>query len=281
MPDAATLAVLRDVATFVVIAFVLGFAAYGLAGRRFAWLGRPPEGRVLFRHFGLPDAVFAALLLFILIGGLLTSDSGQGQQQSVSSASPESQQFGQVLVQIMFVLMEGFLIVLWLRLVRQFDLVEMFGLRRLRPRQIFVTAVFWIVPSMIVVNLSHALISEAFQGVWSMDDPQDLVKLFESTTSIPTRIGMVVAASICAPLVEELIFRGVIYGVCKRFTDAWFSALVSALLFATVHLHVGSFVPLFVLALALVAAYEYTGSLMVPVAMHAIFNSVMLVSMML
>jgi membrane protease YdiL (CAAX protease family) len=45
-----------------------------------------------------------------------------------------------------------------------------------------------------------------------------------------------------------------------------------SLLFALVHHHVGSLVPLFVLALGLTTAYEATGCLLVPVFMHAIFN---------
>jgi membrane protease YdiL (CAAX protease family) len=91
---------------------------------------------------------------------------------------------------------------------------------------------------------------------------------------------MALAASVFAPVTEELMFRGVIYGVFKRYTDTWFAALITALLFATVHMHVASFVPLFVLALSLIAAYEFTGCLLVPMAMHAIFNTLMLLAMM-
>ena len=79
------------------------------------------------------------------------------------------------------------------------------------------------------------------------------MKAFETTGSIPARVLMGFAAVIAAPLTEELLFRGLFYGVCKRFTDSWFAALMTSLLFATVHLHVASFVPLFTLSLILIA----------------------------
>jgi membrane protease YdiL (CAAX protease family) len=39
------------------------------------------------------------------------------------------------------------------------------------------------------------------------------------------------------------------------------------------HQHVGSLVPLFVLALSFTLAYEATGCLLVPIFMHALFNA--------
>ena len=108
-----------------------------------------------------------------------------------------------------------------------------------------------------------------------------MVKAFETSGSVPLRLLMGFAAVIAAPLTEELLFRGLLYGVCKRFTDSWFAALVTSLLFASVHLHVGSFIPLFALALILVAVYEITGSLLVPIVMHALFNGLMLIAMLL
>ena len=83
---------------------------------------------------------------------------------------------------------------------------------------------------------------------------------------------LIIAAVIVAPIVEETVFRGFIYGVIKRFTDSWFAAFCSALLFAVVHFHIGSLIPLTVLALVLCAAYERTGSLVVPMMMHGLFN---------
>jgi len=61
--------------------------------------------------------------------------------------------------------------------------------------------------------------------------------------------------------------------VLKRYTDGPFAAIISGLFFAIMHSHVGSLVPLWVLAVILCGAYEITGCLLVPMLLHALFNS--------
>ena len=48
--------------------------------------------------------------------------------------------------------------------------------------------------------------------------------------------------------------------------------MATSLIFALVHQHIGTMVPLFSLGLVLVLAYELTGSLLVPIFIHALFN---------
>jgi len=80
-----------------------------------------------------------------------------------------------------------------------------------------------------------------------------------------------------APLFEEVIFRGILLPlVARRWGTAAAVVTVSAL-FAMVHFHLPSVVPLFVIAVAFSLGYVYSGSLLVPVAMHALFNGVNLV----
>lgn len=77
-----------------------------------------------------------------------------------------------------------------------------------------------------------------------------------------------------APLFEEIIFRGLLLPVLARRYGVWAGLLVTSFLFAIIHGHLPSFVTLFGLSMALGAAYVYTGSLTVPVAMHAFFNAI-------
>ena len=51
---------------------------------------------------------------------------------------------------------------------------------------------------------------------------------------------------------------------------------LTSLLFAAIHMNGPVFLPLFVLAVCLTLAYEATGSLWVPMLMHALFNGVMI-----
>lgn len=83
---------------------------------------------------------------------------------------------------------------------------------------------------------------------------------------------MAVAAVVAAPLCEEAVFRGYIYPVIKRFGGLPAAACGSALLFAAAHNHAVGLLPLAALGLILAAAYELTGSLWAPIAIHACFN---------
>jgi len=86
-------------------------------------------------------------------------------------------------------------------------------------------------------------------------------------------------AALVAPVTEEFLFRGYFYGVLRRYVGVVPAMLFTSTLFAAIHMNGPVFLPLFVLAMCLTLAYEATGSLLVPMLMHALFNSVMLGTM--
>ena len=78
-------------------------------------------------------------------------------------------------------------------------------------------------------------------------------------------------------MAEEFIFRGVLYPFVKQLgwpRLAWFGV---SFLFALIHLDAATFVPLFVLALALTWLYEKTDNLLAPITAHGLFNAANLV----
>ncbi|MEY3481412.1 MAG: hypothetical protein RIQ71_2187 [Verrucomicrobiota bacterium] len=107
--------------------------------------------------------------------------------------------------------------------------------------------------------------------------PQDVVEFLQSAESPRDRIAVLAMAVAVAPLAEETIFRGYLYPVGKRYVGPFVSAVVCAGLFALLHGHAASVPALFTLALCLTLAYEKTGSLLVPVLMHSVFNAVSIV----
>ncbi|HEV8185287.1 MAG TPA: CPBP family intramembrane glutamic endopeptidase, partial [Chthoniobacterales bacterium] len=90
---------------------------------------------------------------------------------------------------------------------------------------------------------------------------------------------IIVLAVAIAPLVEEFIFRFFFYGVLKRYFGRSIGLLANAVLFAAVHAHLPSAAPLFVLGSCFTIAYEWSGSILVPMTMHAVFNSLTLVAL--
>ncbi len=82
-----------------------------------------------------------------------------------------------------------------------------------------------------------------------------------------------------APVVEEFVFRFFFYGVLKRYFGWVASVILSAGLCGAVHAHFPSFVPLFVLGSCFAIAYEWSGSLLVSMTMHSLFNSLTLTAL--
>jgi membrane protease YdiL (CAAX protease family) len=106
---------------------------------------------------------------------------------------------------------------------------------------------------------------------------QDVALAFAGESSVFIRMLLFLLAVGLAPLFEEVMFRGILLPlVARRWGTAAAVVTVSAL-FAMVHFHLPSVVPLFVIAVAFSLGYLYSGSLLVPVAMHAMFNGVNLV----
>lgn len=99
---------------------------------------------------------------------------------------------------------------------------------------------------------------------------------------------VVITAVIMAPLVEETVFRGVLYRHLREVSHSWtrwlsvpFSAGLSAFVFAAIHPQGILLVPPLAMLGALFAvAREWRGSLAAPMTMHAVHNG-MLVTMLL
>ncbi len=84
-------------------------------------------------------------------------------------------------------------------------------------------------------------------------------------------------ALIAAPLFEEFIFRGLIYGGLRRSFGVLPAALVSAGLFAILHPPISA-APVFVLGIATALVYERSRGLLAPMITHAVYNGGVIVA---
>ena len=105
-----------------------------------------------------------------------------------------------------------------------------------------------------------------------VDTMQDSVRLLQRSAD-PQVLGlMTFAALVVAPICEEVIFRGHLHAVLKRYCGIWPAAIASSLVFACAHVNLTAALPLFLFGLVLVMLYEKTGSLWVPMFSHFLFN---------
>jgi membrane protease YdiL (CAAX protease family) len=153
------------------------------------------------------------------------------------------------------------------------NVAEAFGVRRVSAVRAAGLAVFFYMGAMpIVLLVNKVTVTVMGSGV----EEQDLVVLFQTEARAGNYSGlatMLIAGVALAPVAEEILFRGFLYGVLKRYLGGVGAAVLSAMLFAAIHMNLASLPGLFVLALGLIFAYERSGSIFVPMGMHALFNS--------
>jgi len=217
------------------------------------------------RSFGLPEAILAALLILLLFLTIGASVSQPSIQFSARNLLANFLLTGcVVLVIVTFLQFRGF-DVAWLG--------GFFRLSFLRTLSTGAILLFFAYP---LILLSDAITQRLFGGGSSR---QNIVEFFSGSRTIQQRMMIIVFAVAIAPVVEEFLFRFFIYGVLKRYFGRLLGVTFSALLLAAAHAHLPSFAPLFVLGSCFAIAYEWSGSILVAMTMHSLFNSLTLAAL--
>jgi len=99
------------------------------------------------------------------------------------------------------------------------------------------------------------------------------IKIFEVSAGLSQRLAFAFAAIVIAPLVEEVLFRGILYPAIKSRGHPRAALLGTALLFASIHGSLLNFVPLFGLAIIFTQLYDRTDCLLAPILAHSLFNA--------
>lgn len=110
------------------------------------------------------------------------------------------------------------------------------------------------------------------------------VKPFATMMQSDTWWMVLMAAAIGAPLAEETLFRGLMYGVLRASpVGAIGGALVTALVWASVHAQysVYGLGAIFLIGLYLAWVREKTGSIVAPILCHGVYNGMIVLALML
>ncbi len=159
---------------------------------------------------------------------------------------------------------------------------HVFGLRKRSQKYIIIITM----AGMFVAYISVFIGSIISNFLLSTEEPkkedlQEIVQTLMTNDDISLKIAIALSAIIFAPLIEEVIFRGYLYPVIKRFSHPIFSCVITSLLFAVIHSNLEGLMPLFLLAIVLTIFYEISKSIWVPILMHACFNGVNTISILI
>ena len=126
-------------------------------------------------------------------------------------------------------------------------------------------------PVALLLNALSEMVLVTLRGKAEM---QPTMKILEMTVGTFRRVCFGFTAVLLAPVVEEILFRGLLYPAIKLRGYPKSALIVTSLLFAAIHGSLMTLVPLFFLAVVFVWLYERTGTLLAPIVAHSFFNTV-------
>jgi membrane protease YdiL (CAAX protease family) len=217
------------------------------------------RSRAVLQPYGTPDAIFASIMVVWFLTNII------GSADRVLVVNTQLLIVGAIFSFLLLVFLLCFLIL------RGQNPLDLFGLRGIPWTQNIRAACYGLVAALPAIYFVHSL-SFHFSGAEAQ--PQPLLRFLSEHAGLHDRFLLILTAVVIAPISEELIFRGYIFGVLRRYAGRWWALVISASVFAAIHAHIPSLAGLFVLAVALTLVYEGTGSLWASILMHALFNSI-------
>lgn len=129
---------------------------------------------------------------------------------------------------------------------------------------------FVALPFIIGLNeLSRVVITQ----IHGVPKTQPTMQVLEMTQSLGQRIWFSFTAIVMAPLVEEILFRGILYRTGKQLGYPRLALFGTSLLFAAIHASWMTLLPLTILAIILALLYDKTNNLLAPIVAHSFFNA--------
>jgi membrane protease YdiL (CAAX protease family) len=227
------------------------------------------RGPATTRETGLPGRTFGlaeALLASVLILFLLTNIVAAAGRSTIQLSNRD------LIADFLLTLAVVFFIAAFLK-IRGLDLDALAGFSKASLKRSVSTGIVLLLAAAPLIAVAEGLTQALLGGESSK---QEIVDLFNNSSTIQQRVMIIVLAVVVAPISEEFIFRFFIYGVLRRYFGIAVALLFNSLLFAAAHTHLPSVAPLFVLGACFTLAYEWSGSILVNMAMHALFNAAQL-----
>ena len=126
-----------------------------------------------------------------------------------------------------------------------------------------------LIPVLILILVIIAVIINMTKYV---PERQPVVELFLKEKGVTFLTYSSLFAAIIGPVIEELFFRGFLYGALKKYIGIFWAMTATAAVFAALHAHMAGFFPIMALGMLLAYIYEKTGTLVSSITVHMIHN---------
>lgn len=141
---------------------------------------------------------------------------------------------------------------------------------RLRAGKVNPPLVLW---GLLLILITGVVIEPLLESM-----PEESLDALES--AIGTGGWALLTTTVCAPVLEEILFRGLILGSCRERFGGFWAVIISSILFALAHFSVPQqLVNAFIVGIILGFIYIRTGSLLAVMVLHAINNGLAFITM--
>lgn len=150
---------------------------------------------------------------------------------------------------------------------------EAFGLRSDNIGRVVILGV---IAGIVVIPVALALQKISVEAMTSNNfhpESQQVVQELQKTVSQVHQFYLSFVALIAAPIIEEILFRGILYPTIKQAGYPKLALWGTSIFFALTHQNIPAFLPLVFFAMILTLLYEETGNLLAPIVAHSCFNT--------
>ena len=276
MPSQTASFLLLDFLVYCLIAVAIAMPLYHFVRKSSPELGWNYHGNVPTTHLGPLDILGVSVALILpMLNIILAPFMPRELMEKAASEPGLSTIIANVISQFFF----AGVVVLFI--VFRANILDVFGLRHANWKRIAIAIAGGLACIYVVAPIVGYFAGLLLEKIGEGTQPQVAVQMIlDAKKNNPTLlVGLAIMACVVAPICEEILFRGYLYGLLKRYSCRFFAALISGLIFGLIHASLTSLAPLVVVGIFLAIIYEFSGSLWAPIITHSIFNTVNVMAM--
>lgn len=229
-------------------------------------------GALFVLHREWVDGDFLVEAALVLACACLGLFMGGWAQHLLGNAGPEETAPSTMIISVLS--LHGAGLVLITAFLRQHGTgwAEAFGFPQRKSRAVLWGIVGWLIGLPGIILFQALSLKWMARLHWEAKEqmPVDVVRNAQSWLAIVV-LGLLTV--VLVPLVEEVLFRGILYPAIKGRGYPQLALWSSAVAFGAVHGNLMAFLPLTFFGVLLVVLYELTGNLLAPVVTHGLFNA--------
>lgn len=127
-----------------------------------------------------------------------------------------------------------------------------------------------------IILVAGFLVELATKNAGVTPEHQAVVQRFLEERSYLGILAIIAFGALIGPVTEEVLFRGFLQPALKEIMGGMKAILLTSFFFALIHFNLYIFIQIFILGLLLGYLYEKTGTLVAPLSVHILHNSVSL-----